>query len=75
VLYPAQSVFANPARCWNWSDVSRGGEVDEVHRLVLETWLVRGMGHAWSGGDARGSHTFPPGPDATEAMLRFLADL
>ena len=43
-------------------------------RLVLETWLVRGMGHAWSGGDARGSHTFPPGPDATEAMLRFLVD-
>jgi hypothetical protein len=32
------------------------------------------MGHAWSGGDARGSHTFPPGPDATEAMLRFLVD-
>src|SRR6185503_5224698 len=20
VLYPAQSVFANPARCWNWFD-------------------------------------------------------
>jgi poly(hydroxyalkanoate) depolymerase family esterase len=41
-------------------------------RVVTETWLVRGMGHAWSGGDPRGSHTFPPGPDATEAMLRFL---
>jgi poly(hydroxyalkanoate) depolymerase family esterase len=39
---------------------------------VLETWLVSGMEHAWSGGDARGSHTFPPGPNATERMLDFL---
>jgi poly(3-hydroxybutyrate) depolymerase len=43
-------------------------------RAVVETWLVRGMGHAWSGGDARGSHTYPPGPDATDAMLRFLVE-
>jgi poly(3-hydroxybutyrate) depolymerase len=41
-------------------------------QVVIETWLVHGMGHAWSGGDPRGTHTFPPGPDATEAMLRFL---
>lgn len=53
---------------------------DEVHtvhfdarkRAVLETWLVRDMGHAWSGGDARGTHTYPAGPPATERMLDFL---
>ena len=39
---------------------------------VLETWLVPGMGHAWSGGDGRGSHTWPSGPSATERMLDFL---
>jgi len=39
---------------------------------VLETWLVPGMGHAWSGGDARATHTWPPGPRATERMLDFL---
>jgi dienelactone hydrolase len=38
----------------------------------LQTRLVPGMGHAWSGGDPRGSHTVPPGPDATEEMLEFL---
>jgi poly(hydroxyalkanoate) depolymerase family esterase len=43
-------------------------------RSVIETWVVPGMGHAWSGGDSRGSHTYPAGPDATEAMLRFLVD-
>lgn len=39
---------------------------------VLETWLVPGMGHAWSGGDARASHTWPSGPPATDRMLDFL---
>jgi len=53
------------------------GAVHAVHRdargrPLLETWLVPGMGHAWSGGDARGTHTYPPGPPATERMLDFL---
>ena len=46
--------------------------VDETP--MIETWLVTDMGHAWSGGDPRGTHTFPAGPDATEHMLRFLVD-
>ena len=45
---------------------------DAASRPVLETWLIPGMGHAWSGGDARGTHTYPPGPPATERMLEFL---
>jgi poly(hydroxyalkanoate) depolymerase family esterase len=53
------------------------GAVHSLHRdrrgtPRLETWLVRPMGHAWSGGDARGTHTFPEGPPATERMLDFL---
>jgi poly(hydroxyalkanoate) depolymerase family esterase len=55
----------------------REGAVHAVYRdargtAVLETWLVAGMGHAWSGGDPRATHTFPPGPRATERMLDFL---
>lgn len=53
------------------------GAVHSVHRdrrgtPRLETWLVRPMGHAWSGGDPRGTHTYPQGPPATERMLDFL---
>ena len=53
------------------------GAVHSVHRdrrgtPRLETWLVRPMGHAWSGGDSRGTHTYPEGPPATERMLDFL---
>jgi poly(hydroxyalkanoate) depolymerase family esterase len=37
----------------------------------VETVRVRGMGHAWSGGSFRGSHTFPSGPHASDAMMAF----
>jgi poly(hydroxyalkanoate) depolymerase family esterase len=47
---------------------------DGAGRPVLETWLVPGLGHAWSGGDPRGTHASPLGPSATDRMLDFLLE-
>jgi poly(hydroxyalkanoate) depolymerase family esterase len=38
---------------------------------VGEQWLVRGLGHAWSGGHPGGSHTDVRGPHATQEIVRF----
>jgi poly(hydroxyalkanoate) depolymerase family esterase len=40
---------------------------------LIEHWLIRGAGHAWSGGDSAGSFADARGPDATAAMFEFFA--
>lgn len=39
--------------------------------VLLETWLVHGTGHAWSGGKVFGALTDSAGPDASKEMARF----
>ena len=51
---------------------SRGGvTAGPGGRAAFETWMVEGAGHAWSGGDARGSYADAGGPDASAEMVRF----
>jgi poly(hydroxyalkanoate) depolymerase family esterase len=42
-------------------------------RSLAELWLIEGAGHAWSGGDQRGSHADWQGPDAAEQMICFFS--
>jgi len=49
-----------------WSDPSG--------RVRVEAWRIAGMGHAWSGGSFSGSHTYPAGPAASDAMMDFFLD-
>jgi len=44
---------------------------DADGRVLAEHWVVHGAGHAWSGGDSRGSFTDTLGPDASREMFRF----
>lgn len=63
------------------------GQVDGGHAYTRSQWTDRrgvlmhellevdGLGHAWSGGAPGGSYTDPRGPDATEAIWRFFAQV
>jgi poly(hydroxyalkanoate) depolymerase family esterase len=45
--------------------------IDRAGSVLLESWMVQGEAHAWSGGSRNGSYTDPKGPDATRELLRF----
>ncbi len=44
---------------------------DAEDRTMVEAWQVAGGGHAWFGGDPRGSYTQTVGLDASRVMVRF----
>jgi poly(3-hydroxybutyrate) depolymerase len=43
------------------------------HELI-QSWLVHGMAHAWSGGSSSQQYSDPSGPDETAAMYAFFAN-
>ena len=42
--------------------------------LLMEKWIIHGMGHAWSGGMRGVRHADPMGPNSSEEMWRFFRE-
>lgn len=47
---------------------------DSAGRLLMEKWLIEGLGHAWSGSPSAGRFGDPKGPSASEELWRFFRD-
>ena len=47
---------------------------DRSGRYVMEKWIVKGLGHAWSGSPAAGPFADPKGPNASYEMWRFFGE-
>jgi len=62
---------AEPGRVPDGHAYTRTLYPDEDGMVQAEHWLVHGAGHAWFGGNARGSYTDGKGPDASREMMRF----
>ena len=43
-------------------------------RLLMEKWLVQGLGHAWSGSPRPSKYGDPKGPNASAEIWRFFCE-
>jgi poly(hydroxyalkanoate) depolymerase family esterase len=48
--------------------------VEADGRLLLEKWLVQGLGHAWSGSPEASRYGDPKGPNASAEIWRFFSE-
>jgi poly(hydroxyalkanoate) depolymerase family esterase len=74
--YAAQMPHGEMSLSKETGEMAGRGFTRHVHlghggRTVAEHWTVNGVGHAWCGGNRRGSYTEASGPDASREMLRF----
>lgn len=46
----------------------------ENGNLLMEKWIVEGLGHAWSGSHAHSRYADPRGPSASEEIWRFFRE-
>jgi len=67
----ARKTAEEPGQVPNGHAFTRTTHHHDDGSLHAEHWVIHGAGHAWSGGNARGSYTDGKGPDASREMLRF----
>jgi poly(hydroxyalkanoate) depolymerase family esterase len=69
--HAAEKVAVEPGRVPDGHAYTRTVHRQPDGTIHAEHWLVHGFGHAWSGGDARGTYTDGKGPNASREMMRF----
>ena len=47
---------------------------DPAGRLLMEKWLIQGLGHAWSGSPKASKYGDPKGPNASAEVWRFFCE-
>jgi poly(hydroxyalkanoate) depolymerase family esterase len=72
-LDPARPDRLEAGRVERGRAYARSTWTDRQGRVLYAGLEVEGLGHAWSGGAAGGSHTDPSGPDASAELWRFFA--
>lgn len=83
--HPAGATGYKPAAALPASDASAHESAPGRHPIRVDEWTragrvvvrhvtVEGLGHAWSGGDARQPFADPQGPDALALFARFAAE-
>jgi len=75
---PPESVAVKAITTNDGNDSNRPFDLTEYTdasgRVFMESWIVKGGGHTWFGGDRSGSYVDPKGPDASAEMVRFFLD-
>ncbi len=80
IFSDARSSLAGHARLLEEDDEQGGRKfrrtvmVDANGGARVEHWEIEGLGHAWSGGDPKGSYADSRGPDASREIVRFFLE-